>query len=101
MEMIGKETQINFKSCGQQKKQRQMKFQILLYVIAKEGRCETNKCTCFFLKFTDLCNTKSCSNVNTDEDAEATEKDDYKNCDDDDWEDMIDDEEDLPDNGDI
>ena len=73
----------------------------MLYVIAKESRCETNKCTCFSLKFADLCNSRSCSNVNTDEDAEATEKDDYKNCDDDDWEDMTDDEEDLLDNGDI
>ena len=47
------------------------------------------------MKCTDLCSCRTCSNVNTDEDAEATEEDDYENFDDDDWDDMIDDEEDL------
>ena len=51
------------------------------------------------MKCTDLCNCKSCSNVNTDEDVETTEEDDdYENFDDDDWDDSIDDEEDLLDN---
>ena len=54
------------------------------------------------MKCTDLCSCRTCSNVNTDEDAEATEEDDdYENFDDDDWDDMIDDEEDLLDNDDI
>ena len=52
------------------------------------------------MKCTDLCSCRTCSNVNTDEDAEATEEDDYENFDDDDWDDMID-EEDLLDNDDI
>ena len=62
-----------------------------------------DKCPCFYLdmKCTDLCNCKSCSDVNTDEDAETTEEDDYENFDDDYWDDMIDDEEDLLDNDDI
>ena len=69
----------------------------------KKSRCETNKCPCFslYMKCTDLCNCRSCSNVNTDKDAETTEEDDYENFDDDDWDDMIDDEEDLLDNDDI
>ena len=60
---------------------------------------QINECPCFSLNMncTDLCNSKSCSNVNTDEDAETTE-DDYENFDDDDWDDMIDDKEDLLDN---
>ena len=68
----------------------------------KKSRCETNKCQCVSLdmKCTDLCSCRTCSNVNTDEDAEATEEDDYENFDDDDWDDMID-EEDLLDNDDI
>ena len=63
-----------------------------------------DKCPCFYLdmKCTDLCNCKSCSDVNKDEDAETTEEDDdYKNFDDDYWDDMTDDEEDLLDNNDI
>ena len=63
---------------------------------------QINECPCFSLNMncTDLCNSKSCSNVNTDEDAETTE-DDYENFDDDDWDDMIDDKEDLLDNNEI
>ena len=54
------------------------------------------------MKCTDLCNCKSCSDVNKDEDAETTEEDDdYENFDDDYWDDMTDDEEDLLDNNDI
>ena len=54
------------------------------------------------MKCTDLCNCRSCSNVNTDEDGvTAEENDDYENFDDDDWDDMTDDEEDLLDNDDI
>ena len=45
------------------------------------------------------CICKSCSNVNTDEGVETTEEDGgYENFDDDNWDDMIDDEEDLLDN---
>ena len=47
------------------------------------------------------CNCKSCSNVYTDEGVETTEEDGgYENFDDDNWDDMIDDEEDLLDNDD-
>ena len=54
------------------------------------------------MKCTDLCNCKSCSDVNKDEDAETTEEDDdYENFNDDYWDDMTDDEEDLLDNNDI
>ena len=43
-----------------------------------------------------LCNCRTCSNVNTDEDVETTkENDDYENFSDDDWGDMIHDKEDL------
>ena len=43
-----------------------------------------------------LCNCRSCSNVNTDEDVETTkENDDYENFSNDDWGDMIHDKEDL------
>ena len=80
--------------------------EVLEFVIcnSKKSRCETNKCPCFSLdmKCTDLCNCRSCSNVNTDEDGVTTEEnDDYENFDVDDWDDMIDDEEDLLDNDDI
>ena len=51
------------------------------------------------MKCTDLCNCKGCSNVATDEDLEIIDEDDYKNFDDDnEWGEMIDDEEDLLDN---
>ena len=80
--------------------------EVLEFVICncKKSRCETNNSPCFSLdmKCTDLCNCRSCFNVNTDEDVETTEEDDdYENFDDDDWDDMIDDQEDLPDNDDI
>ena len=71
----------------------------------KKSRCETNKCLCFSLniKWTNLWNCKSCSNVYTDEDVEITEEDDdNENFDaDDDWDDMIDDEGNFLDNDNI
>ena len=100
MEMVGKETKINFKSIGRQKP---APDEVLEFVICncKKSRSETNKCLCFSLnmKCTDLCKCKSCSNVYTDEDVKTTEEDDEnENFDDDNWDDMLEDEEDLLDN---
>ena len=61
--------------------------EVLEFVICncKKSRCKTNKCPCFSLdmKCTDLCNCRSWI-VNTDEDVETTEEDDFENFDNDD-----------------
>ena len=54
------------------------------------------------MPFFHLDNCKSCSNVNTDEDAETAKEDDnFENFGNDDWEDIIDDEKNLLDNDNI
>ena len=103
MEMVQKETKMNFKSSGRKKIPALVEFFECVICNCKKSRYETNKCPCFSLDMNcaGLWNCKSCSNVYTNEDVETTEKDDdYENFDDDNWDDIIDDEEELLDNDD-